>query len=252
MSATPTRHGPATGHAGIGSVHVTPIVLAMALLLLAPPVFGQQTYVTRFDAFTGYTYLNSPHVSLPEHGFHFQAGVRPRTWYSMGFDYSVSTGSLVLKPDLLLSSLQQQLGAQMAQLAAAGMIPPGYSLSVPADSRTQTFAAGPQLACRRWSRITLFLRPSFGAMYEVATPRPGDAIAAGIVKQLAPGGKKTDWALFYGFGGGVDLNFSKHVGLRVQADLVRDHLFNDLLKDSRGTVRVSIGPCFNFGKNIAE
>ena len=48
-----------------------------AFLILAAPVFGQQTYVTRYDIFTGYTYLNSPKISLPEHGFHFQAGVGP-------------------------------------------------------------------------------------------------------------------------------------------------------------------------------
>jgi hypothetical protein len=72
------------------------------------------------------------------------------------------------------------------------------------------------------------------------------------VAQLAPAGKKQDWTIFYGFGGGADLLFSKHVALRVQADLVRDHLFNDILKDSRGTVRFSIGPCFNFGRNIKE
>ena len=50
----------------------------------------------------------------------------------------------------------------------------------------------------------------------------------------------------------MDLNFTRHVGLRLQADLVRDHLFNDLMRDSRGTVRFSIGPCFNFGRNIVE
>jgi hypothetical protein len=32
--------------------------------------------------------------------------------------------------------------------------------------------------------------------------------------------------VFYGFGDGTDLLFSKHVPLRVQADLVYDHLFS--------------------------
>jgi hypothetical protein len=58
--------------------------------------------------------------------------------------------------------------------------------------------------------------------------------------------------MFVGFGGGFDILFSKHVGWRTQADLVYDHLFNDLLKDARFTVRFSAGPCFNFGKNIVE
>jgi hypothetical protein len=223
-----------------------------ALFVLAAPLFGQQSYVSRFDIFTGYTYLNSPKISLPEHGFHLQAGVRPTTWYSVGFDYSVSAGDLRLTPDLLPNTLQQQLGAQLGQLAAIGRLPAGYQLVVPAHSNTQNFTVGPQLAFRHFSKVTFFLRPSIGAIREVATPKPGDPIAAGVVAQLAPAGKKQDWTIFYGFGGGTDLLFSKHVALRIQADLVRDHLFNDILKDARGTVRFSIGPCFNFGHNIKE
>jgi hypothetical protein len=87
---------------------------------------------------------------------------------------------------------------------------------------------------------------------EVATPHPGDPIAALIVSQLAPSGTKKDWAVFYGFGGGADFLFSKHFAVRVQGDFVRDHLFDDLLKNARNTGRFSIGPCFNFGKNIAR
>jgi hypothetical protein len=228
------------------------ILVAVFSLLAISPAFAQQSYVSRFDAFGGYTFLDSPHVGLFENGFQFQVGVRPKTWYSLGFDYSISAGNLTLTPNLLTTALQQQLGAQLQALTLAGLVPPGYVLSIPTHSRTQTFAAGPQLAYRHFSHVTLFIRPSIGAIYEVATPNPGDPIAAGIVAQLAPSGQKTDWTGFYGFGGGVDYLFSKHVGLRVQADLVYDHLFSDLLKDGRLTTRFSIGPSFNFGKNIAK
>ncbi|HZT33567.1 MAG TPA: hypothetical protein VFA33_27005 [Bryobacteraceae bacterium] len=227
-------------------------MLPLALLLVALPVFGEQTYVTRYDLFTGYTFLDSPRIDLFENGFHLQAGFRPRTWYSVGFDYSVSAGDLRLTPDLLPTDLQQRLAAQLGQLAAAGRLPAGYSLVVPAHSVTQTFAVGPQLAFRHWEQVTLFLRPNLGAIHEVATPKPGDPIATGIVQQLAPAGKKTDWTPVYGFGGGFDYLFSKHVAVRFQADLVYDHLFNDILKDGRWTVRFSVGPCFNFGRNIAK
>lgn len=227
--------------------------LLAVLLLAAAPAFGQQTYVTRFDAFAGYTNLNSPHVGLVENGFHFQAGVRPKTWYSLGVDYSISTGDLTLTPGLLLPSIQQTLGAQLAGLAALGMLPAGYTLAVPTHSRTQTFAGGPQLSYRHFSAVTLFVRPSIGAMHELATPAPSsNPITQGIINSLAPTGEKTDWVVFYGAGGGVDFNLSKHVGLRVQMDLVHDHLFNDLLKDARNTVRFSIGPCFNVGSNIVK
>jgi hypothetical protein len=215
------------------------------LLLPSSLVIGQQTYVTRYDIFVGYTFLDSPHVSLFENGTHFQFGVRPKTWYSLGLDYSLSAGDLTLTPSLLLPSLQQQLSQKL---------PPGYNLSVTSHSRTQTFAGGPQFSYRHYSKVTLFIRPSFGAIYERATPHPNpnDPIALAIVELLAPSGYKTDWTAFYGFGGGADLLFSKHVALRVQADLVYDHLFSDLLKDGRLTTRFSIGPCFNFGKNILK
>ncbi|MGA3326967.1 MAG: hypothetical protein ABSF45_21090 [Terriglobia bacterium] len=240
--------------AGAHRVITTLLLLALALPLASVTALGQEKYVSRYDLFAGYTFLDSPHVGLFENGFHFQAGVRPKTWYSLGFDYSVSSGSLTLTPNLLTPDLQRTLGAQLAALVAQGIIPATYTLVVPSDSLTQTVTGGPQLAYRHFSKITLFVRPSVGAIHEVATPQPaaGDPVAKGIVAQLAPGGKKTDWTIFYGFGGGTDFLFSKHVALRVQADLVYDHLFNDLLQDGRFTVRFSVGPCFNFGKNIAK
>lgn len=223
------------------------LLYAAAALLTAVPAFGEQKYVTRFDVFAGYAYLNSPAIGLPEHGFQLQAGVRPKKWFSVGFDYSNVRGDLTLTPNLLPTALQQQLGAVLAAIA-----PPGYKLVVPAHSVSQTFSLGPQLAYRHFKTVTLFLRPSIGAIREVATPSPTDPIATAIAKQLVPSGRKQDWTGFYGFGGGFDLNFSKHVSFRVQADYVWDHLFNDILRDGRRTVRFGVGPCFNFGKNIAE
>jgi hypothetical protein len=234
-----------TSQARIPKTPATLVFLVAALLFPSSLVIGQQTYVTRYDIFVGYTFLDSPHVSLFENGTHFQFGVRPKTWYSLGLDYSLSAGDLTLTPNLLLTSLQQQLSQEL---------PPGYNLSVTSHSRTQTFAGGPQFSYRHYSKVALFVRPSFGAIYERATPHPNpnDPIALAIVKLLAPSGYKTDWTAFYGFGGGADLLFSKHVAVRVQADLVYDHLFSDLLKDGRMTTRFSVGPCFNFGKNILK
>ena len=236
----------------MSTAHIARVLALVALVTLAFPLLGQQSYVSRYDLFTGYTFLNSPKVSMMENGFHLQAGIRPKTWYSLGFDYSITKGDLTLTPSLLPDELQHTLATQLGQLAAVGRLPAGYQLIVGGHSNTQTFTMGPQLAYRHFEKFTFFLRPALGAIREVATPTPNDPIATMVVAGLAPTGKKTDWTYFYGFGGGVDYLFSKHVGLRVQADLVRDHLFNDILKDSRGTVRFSIGPCFNFGRNIVE
>jgi hypothetical protein len=228
--------------------------LLLLALLGAAPAWGEQNYVSRFDMFTGYTFLDSPNVSLFANGFHFQFGVRPKTWYSLGFDYSISSGNLTLNQNLLVPSLQQTLGAEIAGLEAEGVLPAGYTLSVPSGALTQTITGGPQLAYRHFSKFTLFVRPSVGAIHEVATPHPAssDLFAQSVVAMLTTNGKKTDWTTFEGFGGGVDFLFSKHVALRVQADLVYSHLFSDDLKDGMWITRFSVGPCFNFGKDIRK
>jgi hypothetical protein len=238
--------------AGTHRVITTLFLLTLALPLASVTAHGQQSYVSRYNIYTGYAFLDSPHVSLFENGSHFQFGVNPKTWLALGFDYSISSGNLTLTPGLLTPAWQQQLTGLLEQLAAAGQLPAGYTVAVPSHSLTQTFAGGPQLEYRHFKKVTLFLRPSVGAIHEVATPQPADAISKIIVAALAPTGKKTDSTLFYGFGGGVDFNVTKHIGLRVQADLVYDHLFSDILQDGRLTTRFSVGPNFNLGKNIAK
>ena len=231
----------------------------LALLLLAMPLHGQQTDVARFDAFAGYNFLDSRHVSLFENGVNGQFGVRPKTWLTLGVDYTYTRGNLTLTPNLLLPSLQQALAADLGQLAAAGMIPAGYNLVIPAHSTTQTIAAGPELVYRHMKHITLFFRPVYlGMIHESSSPRPVDPIQTLVVGGfeqmglLSSNGTKTDNVLFYGFGGGFDVLFSRSFGWRTQSDLVYDHLFSDLLKDGRFTARFSTGPCFNFGKNIVK
>jgi len=154
--------------------------------------------------------------------------------------------------------LQQTLAGELQQLGAAG-VPIPASIVIPAHSVTQTFAAGPQLAYRHLTHVTLFFRPIFlGLIHESATPKPNPTVPVeGYIVQgfqslglIPPSGVKVDNVVFYGFGGGFDILFSKHIGLRTQADLVYDHLFSDLLASGRFTVRFSIGPCFNFGGNI--
>src|SRR5579875_981885 len=103
-------------------------LFAASLATLIPCCTAQQTYVGRFDLYGGFTYLESPNINLAERGFHFQAGLRPRSWYTLGFDYSISTGHTDLAPKTLTTALQQQIGGQLAQLVALGRIPPTYSL----------------------------------------------------------------------------------------------------------------------------
>jgi len=231
------------------------LLLTLALLLAPRPANGQQSYVSRYNLYAGYTFLDSPHVSLFENGFHTQAGVNATTWLALGFDYSLSQGNLTLTPDLLTPTLQTELAGLLELLG----VPANTPIAIPSNSRTQTFAGGPQFEFRHFKQVTFFVRPSIGAIHELATPQPGsNALYQTIVKAfeqtgtLGANGTKTDSVIFYGGGGGADLNLSKHIGLRVQADVVYDHLFSDTLKDGRTTVRFSVGPTFNIGKNIKK
>jgi hypothetical protein len=225
-------------------------VLTIAVFAFSISAIAQQTDIERFDLYSGFTYFSSPSLNLDEHGYHLQTGYNATPKMSLGFDYSIVTGHNSLTPSLLTESLQLQVGTALNDLALEGLLPPGYQLSVPTDSTTQTFAAGGQYSYRHFAQVTLFARPDIGAIREVATPHPLDPIAALIVEQLVPSGHKTSWTTFYGFGGGIDWNATRHVALRVQVDEVYNHLFSDLLLNSRWTTRASIGPTFRFGGNI--
>ncbi len=231
--------------------------LASAACALLSFAFGataqaQQPYVSRYDAYVGFADINAPDLGLNQPGFHLQAGMNPRTWYTIGFDYSVANGSEVLTPELLPANLQAQVAAAQAGYTAAGLLPAGYQLRVPTDVNTQTFAFGPQYINRHFSKLTLFLRPSLGALRERAVPRPAtDPFQKAIIAELVPAGFKRDWTAFYGVGGGGDLAITKHFGVRTQLDIVRNHPFNDILADGRWTYRVAVGPSFHFGRNIS-
>jgi hypothetical protein len=234
-------------------------VLVASLLLAAVPASGQQTYVTRFNAYGGYMYFNSPAIGLKENGFNTQFGVRVKRWLTLGVDYSRATGDMALDSTVLIPSLQQSLGGLLAALPSYGItVPTGYVVKVPIHSVSQTIAVGPELVYRHFKKVTIFARPNGGVIMENAHPQPADQIsqlvvqrfrAMGLVPLLGP---KRDKVLFWGWGAGIDYNFSKHVSLRFQTDMVRDHLFNDLLAKSRNTFRFAFGPSFNFGSNIVK
>jgi hypothetical protein len=205
--------------------------------------FAQQDYVPRFDAFTGFSYLNSPKLNLAERGFNAEFGVNLNRWLALGADYSIFTGHSDITPADLKSSI-------VAQLPPPNLLPPGTVLALPFDSTTYTFSAGPQINFRQLKWVTFFVRPALGGMHETATLKPNSPVTALLVQQIAPSGKKSDLEVFYGVGGGFDINASKHVGLRVGLDYVHVNLFSDILAEGRNSLRVSVGPTFRFGSNV--
>src|SRR5260370_25943032 len=144
------------------SARVTMIVALAILFLVFFPLAGQQSYVTRYDVYGGYAFLNSPSVNLFEHGFAAQIGFRPKTWVSVGFDYTVAAGDLRLRPDPLLPSFQTQLKHGIAAAGAPGGPPPhfpGNNLIAPGPPQRHTRAGGPPLPYRHLSPATPLLRP---------------------------------------------------------------------------------------------
>ena len=231
------------------SLAVTSSVMLICVLLLPRPAWGEQSYVGRWDVYGGYARISQPSINLGENGFALQTAVRLTTWLTAGFDYSIATGQNTLLPSMLVPALQKQIGAQLSELIAAGIVPPTYQLRVPTNARTQAFQIGPDFPIRKFESVTFFVRPNLGALQVVATPRPKDPIASAIVAQLTPSGTKTDWTYFYGFGGGMEFNVNKHFALRFQADFAHDQFFNDVLK-AGNTIRFSVGPAFQWGKNV--
>jgi hypothetical protein len=242
---------------------VTAPTILSAWLLLAPwagraqqpdpqPAASQGQYVGHFLIYTGFMTLDSPKIGLVEPGIHFQAGMRWSRHISLGFDYSRSTGDASIGLNLATTALQNEVNPLVAGLKQAGILPQNYMPALPLASVTQTFTAGPEFPYRRWNRITPYIRPSIGFIDEVATARPADYVTKLLVASIAPSGQKTDWAIFYGFGGGIAFNFTKHFSIVVQGDFVHDHLFPDLLQSGRNTFRISVGPGVQFGRNVTK
>ena len=231
------------------------ISLVGALLFLSASAPAQQDYVARYDAFGSYSFLDTPKLNLFERGFNGQFGVNVRRWLAIGGDFSVFTGHSTLYPHMLAPAKQQELGAKLQPLVLAGIIPPTYQVYSMYDATTYTFTAGPQLNYRHFKWVTLFIHPSIGGLHQAATAKPNlaDPIQVGIVKELlGPSMKKSELVLFAGIGGGIDLNVSKHVHLRMATDIVHTDLFSGLLNGGQNNVRFSVGPTFSFGRNVEK
>lgn len=219
--------------------------LICAFLLLASVCAVAQEYVGRYDLSSGFSYLAEPKMNLAERGVNLQGGVNVRRWLTLGADWNYFWGHSTLLPKELTIANQQKLAPLL------GAFPPGTVLAVPFDSNTWSFAAGPQLNIRKFNKVTFFVRPVLGVMHETVRVKPNSVIGTLAVQGLLGAtDKKDDTATFYGFGGGFDINFSKHVALRAQSDFVHVFLFEGTLKDARNASRVSIGPAFHWGGNV--
>lgn len=226
------------------------------LLVCALSCFAQQDYIARYSTFAAYSYLSTPSLNLTQRGFDGDLGVNIRPWLTLGGDFSYGSGHASLVPGNLSASAQSKLAPIIP------LLPPGFVLAVPYNARTFTYEAGPQFNYRKQQHFTYFVRPALGALHSGFTAQPSQcqqpqlhcqAILTKVVTGLVgPSMGKSDTVVFYGFGGGVTWEASHNVGLRIAADYVRYNFFSDMLNGNRGTVRVTVGTKFNFGKNIVK
>ncbi len=220
------------------------LVVCVLALFVSLAALGQQEYVGRYDAFSGFSYLASPKLNLEERGWNGELGVNVTRWLALGGDFSVFTGHTSLHATDLNATQQAKLAPFLP------LLPPGFVISVPFDSTTYTFSAGPQINIRKLSAVTFFVRPALGAMHEKVTLKPDNPITMQLVGALVPSTKQSDTEVFYGFGGGFDLNATRHVAIRLASDFVHVNLFTNLLNGGRNSVRFSVGPAFRWGKNV--
>jgi len=221
------------------------VMLCVLSMLVGVNALAQQEFVSRYDVFQAFSVLSTSNLNLFQRGYNEEFGVNLRRWVAVGGDFSILSGHSSLGPNLLATAQQAKLAPFLP------LLPPGASISVPYESSTYTFCAGPQFNFRKFSKVTLFARPALGGMHQVVTAKPNSGIATVVVGSLlGPSGQKSDTVLFYGFGGGFDINASRHIGIRLAADLVHASLFSGLLKAGQNNLRLSAGPTFRFGRNV--
>jgi len=99
--------------------------------------------------------------------------------------------------------------------------------------------AGPQLTLRRSSRVQPFGRALLGgAWYSDSTNILANNVP--LISEI----KESDSGFALGGGGGTDVSFSSHLGMRVTVDYIRTFFFNN----SQGNIRSTVGLIYRFGK----
>lgn len=193
----------------------------------AGEIYGGYQY-TRIDTHAVQDALNLEHVLDPTfplvdfgahqnlNGWNFGVQENMNSWFGAVVDISGSYGTKSLT---VLSSS-------------------GVTVKTRTRLRSHTFMGGPQLTLRRSSRFQPFGRALLGgAWYSDSTN-----VLANNVPLFAEL-KEGDSGFALGGGGGTDISFSPHLGVRVTVDYIRTFFFND----SQGNIRSTFGLIYRFG-----
>jgi len=194
----------------------------------AGEIYGGDQY-TRIDTHAVQDFFNLERVldpTLPlvnfgahqtQHGWNFGVQENMNNWFGGVVDVSGNYGTKRLT---VLSS-------------------GGVTVTTRTKLRSYTFMGGPQLTLRRSSRFQPFGRALLGgAWYSDSTN-----VLANNVPLIAEI-KESDSGFALGGGGGTDISFSSHLGMRVTVDYIRTFFFND----SQGNIRSTVGLIYRFGR----
>jgi opacity protein-like surface antigen len=237
------------------------VILVIAVVAVQPA--SAQQYVQKWDAYGGYTYLNTPTNSMSQYGYNLSFGRNINNWLALGADFSNFRGSGAQ------GATGTELAAKLPAAALAGLPPslipalPLIGVSVPVNLNTSTFAAGTQFQIRKTKWVTPFARPFLGLFHAkaqgdplkiTATTLPPGVTAATLTAVLASIPQATlnqaltqdATVMGYGVGGGVDLNLSKPIGVRVALDYIRTPLFGA----RQNNIRFGFGLIYRFGGEI--
>ena len=103
--------------------------------------------------------------------------------------------------------------------------------------RVETFLFGPRYSTHHWRKVTLFGESLFGGSTGSGTLYGPNATTSGTASGFSMAA-----------GGGVDLNVSHHISVRVlQADYVMTRMPN-FLNNNQNNLRLNFGVVFHFGQ----
>lgn len=213
------------------------------VVFVGVPAMAQDFDINRYTLYTGFDYLVSPARNLTERGFDTDFGVTVKPWLGLGGDFAAFGNNIISGGGTINGSET----VYAPTVSAVGI--PASSIHVPFRSTTYIFAVGGQFYLRKWKAVTFLARPGFGGIHESAD-LSFPAELGPLFTELGipiPHSHQTDTTWFIGVGGGCDLNFNRHFGLRLTADWVNTHLFSNLLTDRQNYARFTIGPTWRWG-----
>jgi len=232
------------------------LLFCFLLLAIALPACAQDQYINKYTLYTGSDFVVSPSRNLNEYGFDTDFGVTVRPWLGLGGDFGVFghdifggsgtlTGSETIYAPILNNAYQNGIPPDVPP----GVVPPASAVKVSFKATTYLFAVGPQFYWRKWKHVTFLGRPGFGGIHESADlslPPQLEGLFP-LLGLTPPASHQSCTTWFIGLGGGVDLNFSKHVAVRITGDWINTHLFSNLLTDRQNYMRFTVGPVWRWG-----